>query len=87
MSLEDIKEFVVEGTSFNPAAGGIVGKDALQRNMEVSSKVSLQYIVKPCIPKHYQHNGSECGDQARFDKWLGYIAIYPKSSCIISGLT
>ena len=34
-SLSDLREFVVEGTSFNPAAGGIVGRTSLTKNLEV----------------------------------------------------
>lgn len=38
-SVEDVKEFVVEGTSFNPSSGGIVGKTSLQKNMEVCTRL------------------------------------------------
>jgi len=34
-SVSDLREYVVEGTSFNPCAGGIVGCTALTKNLEV----------------------------------------------------
>lgn len=45
-TLEDIREYIVEGTSFNPSAGGIVGKSELYANMEViiATKQSNQFF-------------------------------------------
>ena len=41
-TLADLKEYTVEGTSFNPAAGGIIGKMTLHKNMEVKLWSSLR---------------------------------------------
>ena len=38
-ALSDLREFVVEGTSFNPAAGGIVGRTSLTKNLEVGHRL------------------------------------------------
>ena len=36
----DLKEFVVEGTSFNPTSGGILDLKGITKNLEVCNAIS-----------------------------------------------
>ena len=45
-SADDLQELEVEGTSFNPGQGGVVGLSALPANLEVHT-IHLPYSLRP----------------------------------------
>lgn len=47
-----MREIVVEGTSFNPNTGGVVGVKALDRNLEVNHTVKPLAILSK-LSKHF----------------------------------